>query len=122
MDELVTRLSGAAHIEPAKAVSAVKTILVFLDKEAPSDAVQELVQAIPGADAALSEAKAEQDDDAGFAGFGAMAAYHALTAVGLSGSEVQIVTKELLAHAREKVGEETTGRIVGAIPGLEAFI
>ena len=122
MDELVARLSSAAGIDAAKATAAVKAILVFLDREAPADAVGELVNALPGADAALAEAKAEQGGDAGFGGFGAMAAYHALTAVGLSGSEVQVVTKELLAHAREVVGEETVGRIVGSIPGLEAFI
>lgn len=122
MEELVARLSSAAGIDHAKATAAVKAILVFLDKEAPADAVNELVTAMPGAGAALAEGKAEQDDAPGFGGFGAMAAYHALTAVGLSGSEVQVVTKALLAHAREKVGEETVGRIVGSIPGLEAFI
>lgn len=122
MDELVARLSAAAGIDQAKATAAVKAILVFLDKEAPADAVNELVDALPGGRAALDEGKAEQGESAGFGGFGAMAAYHALTAVGLSGSEVQVVTKELLAHAREKVGEETVGRIVGSIPGLEAFI
>ena len=122
MDELVTRLSTAAGIDRDKATAAVKAILAFLDKEAPADAVNDLVDALPGGRAALEEGKAEQDGSAGSGGFGAMAAYHALTAVGLSGAEVQVVTKELLAHAREKVGEETTGRIVGAIPGLEAFI
>lgn len=120
MDELVARLSTAAGIDHDKAAASVKAILVFLDKEAPADAVNELVDALPGAREALEEGKAEPNESAG--GFGAMAAYHALTAVGLSGSEVQIVTKELLAHAREKVGEETVGRIVGSIPGLEAFI
>lgn len=121
MDELVTRLSTAAHIDRAKASAAVKTILVFLDKEAPSEAVDELVDAMAGARPVLNEGKAETADAPGYAGFGAMAAYHALTAAGLSGGEVQAVTKELLAYSRETVGEETTGRIVGAVPGLEAF-
>ncbi len=122
MDELVARLSQAAGLDRAKASAAVKTILVFLDKEAPSDAVRELVHAMPGAEPVLEEGRAESSESGGYAGFGAMAAYHALTAVGLSGSEVQVVTKELLAYSRETVGEETTGRIVGAVPGLEAFV
>ena len=122
MDELVSRLSAAAHIDRDKAETAVRTILVFLDREAPADAVKELVDAMPGAEGALAQGKAAADDSAGYAGFGAMAAYHALTAAGLSGSEVQVVTKELMAYARESVGEETTGRIVGAVPGLEAFV
>jgi len=122
MDELVNRLTTAAHIDRDKAETAVKTILVFLDKEAPADAVKQLVDAMPGAEKALAQGKAESDGSAGYAGFGAMAAYHALTAAGLSGSEVQVVTKELLAYSRESVGDETTGRIVGAVPGLEAFV
>jgi alcohol dehydrogenase YqhD (iron-dependent ADH family) len=122
MDELVNRLSAAAGLDHEKAVAAVKTILVFLDKEAPPDAVKQLVDAIPGAQQALDEGRREQGGAGDYAGFGAMAAYHALTAVGLSGGEVQIVTKELLAHSRDAVGDETTGRIVGAVPGLEAFV
>lgn len=122
MDELVNRLTAAAGLSQDKAETAVKTILVFLDKEAPADAVKQLIDALPGAEAALEEGRREQDGSGGYAGFGAMAAYHALTAAGLSGGEVQIVTKELLAHSRETVGEETTGRIVGAVPGLEAFV
>jgi hypothetical protein len=122
MDELLARLSSAAHIDHAKAAAAVKTILVFLDTEAPGDAVNELVDAMPGARPMLDEGRAEKADAPGYAGFGAMAAYHALTAAGLSGGEVQVVTKELLAYSRETVGDETTGRIVGAVPGLEAFV
>lgn len=121
MEELVNRLSAAAGLDHSKAETAVKTILVFLDKEAPADAVKELVDAMPGAQSLLDEGRKEQEG-AGYAGFGAMAAYHALTAAGLSGGEVQIVTKELLAYSRDAVGDETTGRIVGSVPGLEAFV
>jgi hypothetical protein len=122
MEELVRRLSAAAGLDQPKAETAVKTILVFLDKEAPADAVKQLVDAMPGAWPVLEQGRKEQDGQGGYAGFGAMAAYHALTAAGLSGGEVQIVTKELLAFSREAVGEETTGRIVGSVPGLEAFV
>jgi hypothetical protein len=122
MDELVTRLTNAAGLDHETATAAVKTILVFLDKEAPSDAVSELVDALPGSRVVLEQGRAEAADQPAPAGFGAMAAYHALTAVGLTGGQVQIVTKELLAHSRQSVGEETTGRIVGAVPGLEAFV
>lgn len=119
MDEIVNRLSNAAHIDRDKASAAVTTILLFLEKEAPADAVKQLVDATPGAEPALAAGRAEATE---YPGFGAMAAYHALTAVGLSGGEVQAVTKELLAYSKETVGEETTGRIVGAVPGLEAFV
>ncbi len=121
MDELVTRLVNTAGLDPSIAQAAVKTILTFLAQHAPADAMQTLIDATPGADKAIEEGKAEQDEG-GYAGFGAMAAYHALTGVGLSGGEVQVVAKETLAYCREKVGEETTGQIVGSVPGLEAFI
>ena len=42
--------------------------------------------------------------------------------VAVAGGEVQVVTREMLAYSRDAVGEEATGRIVGAVPGLEAFI
>jgi hypothetical protein len=35
---------------------------------------------------------------------------------------VQGVTKEIIAYAREKAGEDAVGEIVGAIPGLSQFV
>jgi hypothetical protein len=32
------------------------------------------------------------------------------------------VTREIIAHAREKAGDDTVGEIVGSIPGLGQFI
>lgn len=42
-------------------------------------------------------------------------------AAGLSMGQVQGVTGPL-AYAREKVGEDVVGEIVGAIPGLAQFV
>jgi hypothetical protein len=36
--------------------------------------------------------------------------------------QVQGITKEVIAYVREKSGEDAIGEIVGAIPGLSAFI
>jgi hypothetical protein len=35
---------------------------------------------------------------------------------------MQGVTRELIAYAREKVGEDAVGEIVGSIPGLGQFV
>jgi hypothetical protein len=45
-----------------------------------------------------------------------------LMAAGLGMGEIQGVTREIIAYAREKAGEEAVGEIVGAIPGLSQFI
>jgi hypothetical protein len=43
-------------------------------------------------------------------------------AAGLSMGQVQSVTREIVAYAREKAGEDTVGEVVGAIPGLSQFV
>ena len=77
---------------------------------------------MPGADALLQAAQAE--GSSGFFGGmgGIMGAGNRLMAAGLSMGQVQSVTQEVVAYAREKAGEETLGEIVGAIPGLSQFV
>jgi hypothetical protein len=36
--------------------------------------------------------------------------------------EIQGVTRELIAYAREQVGDEAIGEVVTAVPGLSQFI
>ena len=45
-----------------------------------------------------------------------------LMAAGLGMGEIQGVTRELIAYARERAGNEAVDSIVGAIPGLSQFI
>jgi hypothetical protein len=45
-----------------------------------------------------------------------------MMAARLSMSQVQGVTRQFIAFAREKVGEDEVGEIVGAIPGLSQFV
>jgi hypothetical protein len=68
---------------------------------------------------------AQKASDAGggvFAMGGLMGAGTKLMAAGLSMGQVQGVTKEIIAYAREKAGEDAVGEIVGAIPGLSQFV
>ena len=58
----------------------------------------------------------------GMFGSGVMGAGTRMMATGLSMGQVQAVTRETIAFAREKVGEDAVGEIVGAIPGLGQFI
>jgi hypothetical protein len=45
-----------------------------------------------------------------------------LMAAGLGMEQMQAVTREILSHSREKIGEDNVNEIVGSIPGLGQFI
>jgi hypothetical protein len=122
MDDLIDRLVAKTGVDRPVAQKAVGIILDFLVKEGPADKVQHLIAQMPGADALLQSAQSE--GSSGFFGgmSGIMGAGNRLMAAGLSMGQVQSVTQEVVAYAREKAGEETLGEIVGAIPGLSQFV
>src|SRR5262245_375865 len=122
MEELIERIVAHVGVERAVAEKAVGIILDFLLKEGPADKVKALIAQMPGADAAAKLAEAGEAGG-GMCGMGGvMAAGTRLMAAGLSMSQVQSVTREVMAYAREKAGEDTVGEIVGAIPGLGQFV
>ena len=116
MDELVGRLVANIGIDRAVAEKAVAIILAFLLKEGPADKVQALISTVPGAEAAV------QAESGGLGMGGIMGVGTKLMAAGLSMSEMQGVTREIIAFSREKAGEDAIGEIVGSIPGLGQFI
>lgn len=115
MDELVGRLVAELGIDRDVAEKAVGIILAFLVKEAPADKIQPLLDAMPGAAETAASAPA-----GGMFG-GIMGVGTQLMGLGLGMGEVQGVARTLLAFAREKVGEDAVGELVGAIPGLSQF-
>jgi hypothetical protein len=119
MDELVGRLVTNVGVTREAAEKAVGIILEFLRKEGPPEKVQALMHQLPGAEALLQTAASN-----GGGGFmdGIMGTGTRMMAAGLSMSQVQGVTRETIAYAREKAGEDTVGEIVGAIPGLSQFM
>ena len=123
MDELIARLVANVGVDPAAAEKAVGVIFEFLRKEGPSDKVQALIERLPGAEA-LMQAQEGVDSSGGgmFAMGGIMGAGTKMMAAGLSMGQVQGVAQEVIAYAREQVGAEAIGEIVGAIPGLSQFI
>lgn len=120
MNELIARLVANVGIDQAAAEKSVGIILDFLKKEGPPDKVQTLIDKLPGTEALLA---AQAADSGGmFAMGGLMGAGTKMMGAGLSMGQVQGVTKEVIAYAREKAGEDTIGEIVGSIPGLSQFI
>ena len=117
MDELVARLVANVGVDQTVAEKAVGIILAFLLQAGPPDKVQALIDQMPGAEVAVQAAAGEGADMGGIMGVGTK-----LMAAGLSMSEMQQVTAEIIAYSREKAGEDTVGEIVGSIPGLAQFI
>ena len=120
MEELIGRLVANVGVDRAAAEKAVAIILQFLLKEGPADKVQPLIAKLPGAEAAIAAAPAESGGM--FAMGGVMGAGTRMMAAGLSMGQVQAVTRETIGYARELLGEDAVGEIVGAIPGLGQFI
>jgi hypothetical protein len=118
MDELIGRLVADIGVDRNAAETAVGIILDFLAKEGPTDKVQLVAAKLPGAEALMQ--KAASDGGGGMGGV--MGAAMRMMGVGLSMGQVQAVTRQFIAYAREKVGENELGEIVGAIPGLAQFV
>jgi hypothetical protein len=117
MDELIERLVSDVGVERPAAETAIGIILDFLAKEGPADKMQLLLAKLPGAEALMQKA-ANQGGGMG----GVMGAGMGMMSAGLSMGQVQDVTREFIAFARQKVGEDAVGEIVGAIPGLSQFV
>ena len=122
MDELTDRLIAKCGLERPLAEKSVGIILDFLRKEGPPDKVQALLEKMPGAEALAATSDEGQGSGGMFGMGGIMGAANRLMAAGLSMGQVQGVTRELVAYARETAGEDAVGEIVGAIPGLGQFV
>ncbi|MGC2076020.1 MAG: DUF2267 domain-containing protein [Xanthobacteraceae bacterium] len=118
MEELIVRLTAGVGIDRAAAEKAVGIIFDFLAKEGPPDKVQPLLAKLPGAEAMMQQAAGSGDG----AMSGVMGAGMRMMSAGLSMGQVQSVTREVIAYAREKAGEDAVGEIVAAIPGLAQFV
>jgi len=122
MDELVDRIVARVGVDRTVAEKSVGIIFDFLAKEGPTEKVNALLAQLPGAEAAMAAAR--EGDGGGMFGSmgGIMGVGSRLMAAGLGMGEIQGVTRELIAYAREKAGDEAVGEIVGAVPGLSQFI
>jgi hypothetical protein len=121
MDELVARLVANVGVDRAVAEKSVGIVLAFLINDGPADKIQALMDKLPGAEAAAQSASNSSGGIGGLMG-GIMGVGTKLMAAGLGMGQIQGVTREIIAFAREKAGEDAVGEIVGAIPGLGQFV
>ena len=127
MEELLARVTQKTGLDQATARKAIGIILAYLQKEGPQAEVNQLVEALPGAQEAIEESKAGGNGGGlmgmmGSMGGGVMALGGQLMGVGVSMGQMQPLGKELFAYGREKAGEDVMGPIVGSIPGLSQFV
>src|ERR1700686_3065608 len=122
MDELVDRIVAKVGVDRTGAGKSVGIIFDSLSREGPTEKVHPLLDQLPAATAAIAAARA--DDTGGMFGSmgGILGVGSRLMSAGLGMGEIQGVTRELIAYAREKAGDEAVGSIVDAIPGLSQFI
>jgi hypothetical protein len=124
MNEILARIAAAAGLDEATATKAIGLILGFLQKEGPAGPVAELIAKFPGAPELIQAASG----GGGLMGMigsgmgGIMGLGSQLMGAGLSMPQIQTVSKELFAVAREHVGDEIMGEIVQNVPGLNQFI
>ncbi|MCT8971271.1 DUF2780 domain-containing protein [Microbaculum marinisediminis] len=115
MDELIDQLVDQVGVTREQADSALKIILGFLKQSGPADKVSELMEKLPGAEAI-------ETPEGGLGGMmGAMAAFSSLQSAGLGMGEIQGVTRQLVAFAKQHAGDELVDEVVGSIPGLSQF-
>lgn len=120
MDELIDRLTAKAGIDKAVAEKTVAAILGFLRKEGPADQVQALIDNIPGAEAAISNARSG-GGLASMLGGGVMALGAKLMGFGLGMGEIRAVGRELFRFGRDKIGADGMNTIIAETPGLSQF-
>ena len=135
MDNVIARVAKAANLSPEVARKAVALIADFIQREAPENAVKELMEKAPELQAIIASGAPTGGEGMGFGlkglmgvaagvmgGGGLMALAGELMGLGLSMDQIQTAGKEVFAYAREVAGDQTVGEIAGSIPGLSQFI
>jgi hypothetical protein len=120
MDELVGELATKAGIDDAVAEKTIGIMLDFLRNEGPPEAVQALIDRIPGAEAAIAASR----NGSGLSrlmGGGLMAVGTRLMGLGLGITDIQKIARELFVFGRDKIGADRMGAIIAGTPGLSQF-
>jgi hypothetical protein len=120
MDELVDELTAKAGIDDAVAEKTAGIMLDYLRSEGPPEAVQALIDNIPGAEAAIAAAR----DGSGLSrlmGGGLMAVGTRLIGLRLTITHIQKIARELFAFGRDKIGADRMRAIIAGTPGLSHF-
>ena len=135
MDNVIARVAKEANLSPEVARKAVALFADFIQREAPEDAVRDLLEKAPELQAIIASSAPTGGEGMGFSlrglmgiaagamgGGGLMTLCGELMGLGLSLDQIQTGGREVFAYAREVAGDQTIGEITASIPGLSQFI
>jgi len=112
MHELIGRLVTGAGVDRAAAQNAVAVTPDFMAGETPEN-TEPLPAKLSGAEESMRKAPASGRGPDGVNGAGLR-----MMETGLGMGQVQSVTREFMACAREKAGAERLDKLSASIPGL----
>ncbi len=116
MDELIGNITQALGIDEATAKSALGIIMNYVKTEGPEAEVGQLLGALPGIDGLIEDSGA--GSGGGMLG-GPMAVMAQLSDVGVDMGQVSGIAQQLVAFAKDKVGDEAIDAIIAQVPGMD---
>jgi len=135
MPNLIARVATAADTTPEIARQAIALVIDFIERDAPEDAVNKLLEKAPGLKAIVASVNSTGGEGMGetvkglmgvsagsMGGGGIMALGNQLMGLGLGMGQIQTIGKEVFGYAREVAGDDVVGEVAAAIPGLSQFI
>jgi hypothetical protein len=117
MEELVNRIVAHVGLDEDAARKSVGMMLGFLKLDGDTEKVAQLINQMPGAAEAVSEADYKPGFMPGVMGLGSQ-----LMQNGLGMSEITGVAKETIRYGRDKLGADEIDALVASVPGLSQFI
>lgn len=114
MDELIDQIIAATGIDAGVARQATGIVINFLSNDGPADAVDAVLDSLPGARDLAAATGGGQG--------GIMGAFGDLTSAGLDVGDIQDVARIIVDYARATAGAEKVDALIAGIPGLDALI
>ena len=129
MQDLITRISSATGLDPAKAEQAIGIMLNLVRTQGNQNKVEELFAKLPGAAELTEKHGGNGGSKGGLLGIlaggmmgGPLAAVSKLSAAGLSMDQIKQLGTITLDYAKEKAGADLVKQVAGAIPGLSGYV
>ena len=124
MDAVISRIVDEVGIDQGLAAKAVGIMIGLVRSDGDKQLVQELMQALPGAEQ-LADAESGGGllgSFGGALGGGSMIALGKLTGAGLNTDQIRNIAELVFDHAKEHAGETLVNNVVGSIPGLSSYV
>lgn len=138
MQDLIQKIAQSAGLDEAAAQSVIGTILSMLQQHAPEGLMQQLLEALPGADTLIDQASQASSGMGGGLLGGLMGAlggvlgnsgagsmmqlFSQLSEQGLSPEQMQSVGQEIFSYASSHLGQDKMDALVGSVPGLRDLV